>query len=193
MKAITIFMLAAAAFAATIATAESQTVVTNNAGLAHDCFIGAKTGRSPRNGIESCTEALKSEWLSVKDKAATYDNRGVMQDALGRTEDAVADFNMSITLNEKLGDPYVNLGSMLIKKGAYQAALEQINKGMDLGISFPHIGFYDRALAEQSLGHYKEAYYDYKHVLELEPDFTQAAEQLKVFTVVPKLKTQTPS
>jgi tetratricopeptide (TPR) repeat protein len=82
-----------------------------------------------------------------------------------------------------LGDPYVNLGAMLIKKGQYAEALVQINKGIDLGMAFPHIGYYDRAVAEQMLGRYKEAYYDYKKVLELEPNFAMASERLKDFTV----------
>jgi hypothetical protein len=33
------------------------------------------------------------------------------------------------------------------------------------------------------LGRYKEAYYDYKKVLELEPNFAMASERLKDFVV----------
>src|SRR6185437_11216598 len=57
------------------------------------------------------------------------------------------------------------------------------NKGIELGVSFPHIGYYDRAVAYQLLGRYKEAYYDYKKVLEIEPNFTQASDRLKDFVV----------
>jgi tetratricopeptide (TPR) repeat protein len=121
--------------------------------------------------------------LTRKDKAGTYDNRGVILDMLGRTEEAAADFNMAIALDPNLGDPYVNLGAMLIKKGQHEEALTQINKGIDLGMAFAHIGYYDRAVAEQMLGRFKEAYYDYKKVLELEPNFTMASERLKDFTV----------
>ena len=85
-----------------------------------------------------------------------------------------------------MGDAYVNLGSMLIKKRQFPEALDQINKGLALGMSLPHVGYYDRALAHQALGHYKEAYFDYKKVLELEPTFQQAEERLKDFTVVRK-------
>jgi tetratricopeptide (TPR) repeat protein len=72
---------------------------------------------------------------------------------------------------------------MMIKKRQYVEALDHINKGLELGMGFPHIGYYDRAVAEQMMGRYKEAYYDYKKVLELEPDYTQASERLKDFTV----------
>ena len=115
--------------------------------------------------------------------AATYDNRGVMLDQLGHVERAAADFNKAIEIQPDLGDPYVNLGAMLIKKKEYAAALDQINKGMDLGMSFPHLGYYNRAITEQMLGRYKEAYYDYKKVLELEPNFIMASERVKDFVV----------
>ena len=72
---------------------------------------------------------------------------------------------------------------MLIKQGRHEEALGQINKGIDLGMAFVHIGYYNRAVAEQLLGRFKESYYDYKKVLEIEPSFKLASERLKDFTV----------
>jgi tetratricopeptide (TPR) repeat protein len=165
------------------ATVQAQTVLTVGSGLAHDCFVHAKTGSQLREGAVICNQALNHDILSKKDRAGTYDNRGVILDMLGRTEEAAADFNQAIALDATLGDPYVNLGAMLIKKGQHEEALNHINKGIDLGMAFLHIGYYDRAVAEQLLGRFKEAYYDYKKVLELEPDFKMASERLKDFTV----------
>lgn len=164
--------------------ARAQTVISINMGLAHDCFVYAKAEANPQQGIDVCNQSLKIEMLNIRDRAATYDNRGVMLDALGRTDSAAQDFNMSIKLDPQLGDPYVNLGSMQIKQKQYQDALDNINKGLSLRMDFPHIGYYDRAVAEEMLGRYKESYYDYKKVLELEPSFSQAAERLKDFVVV---------
>jgi len=178
-----IALLAVMCIAAFPASTTAQTVVTHGVGLAHDCYIYARAGNDPRSGIGVCDDALKHEMLTAKDQAATYDNRGVMLDAIGRVDEAAEDFNAAIRLDPKLGDPYVNLGSMLIKKRQYEAALDHINKGLDLGLNFPHIGYYDRAVAEQLMGRYKEAYYDYKKVLELEPSYAPATERLKDFTV----------
>ncbi|HWU55872.1 MAG TPA: tetratricopeptide repeat protein, partial [Rhizomicrobium sp.] len=164
--------------------AGAQVVLTVGTGQAHQCFLYAKSGTNLLQGVTTCDGALEHDALSKKDRAGTYDNRGVINDLLGRTEKAADDFNMAIELDPTLGDPYVNLGAMLIKKGQHEAALVQINKGLDLGMAFPHIGYYDRAVAEQMLGRYKEAYYDYKKVLELEPNFAMASERLKDFTVV---------
>jgi len=175
--------LLAACLLAPIPQAQAQVVISVGNGQAHQCFLYAKAGNSSPDAVQTCTGALQTDILSKKDRAGTYDNRGVILDMLGRTEEAAYDFNMAISLDPTLGDPYVNLGAMLIKKGQHEAALAQINKGLDLGMAFTHIGYYDRAVAEQLLGRFKEAYYDYKKVLELEPNFTMASERLKDFTV----------
>ena len=179
MKLQTLVLTAALAAAG---PAAAQIIVTQETGWAHDCFIHAKTGQA-FDGIGACDLAIKREALSRRDLAATYDNRGVMLDQLGHIGRASDDFNMAIRIQPDLGDPYVNLGVMLIKEKKYEEALGQINKGMDLGMGFPHLGYYNRAIAEQMLGRYKEAYYDYKKSVELEPSFAAAEERLKDFTV----------
>jgi tetratricopeptide (TPR) repeat protein len=177
------YRIAAILLAAGTISAGAQTVVTRNVGLAHDCYVYARAGIDPHDGVDVCNESLKREMLNTKDRAATFDNRGVMLDQLGRTDAALADFNATIALDPALGDPHVNLGSMLIKKRQYEEALVDINQGLDLGMGFPHIGYYDRAVAEEMMGRYADAYHDYKKVLEIEPDYQQAAERLKDFTV----------
>ena len=178
-----VLFLGAALLGAAVAPAGAQTIVSMGKGLAHDCFAYAKAGVDPYDGVQVCNQSIDNEPLTVKDRAATCDNRGVMLDQLGRLEKAADDFHQSMALDPKLGDPHVNLGSVLIKQKRYDEALVSINKGLDLGVSFPHIGYYDRAVAYQLLGRYKEAYYDYKKTLELEPNFTQASDRLKDFTV----------
>jgi tetratricopeptide (TPR) repeat protein len=172
--------------------AGAQIMVSVGKGHAHDCFVYAKAGLHLEDGVAACDQALKEDLLIPRDRAATYDNRGVLLDQLGQTEKAAADFHMASTLNETVGDPHVNIGSMLIKQRRYSDALAEINKGLDLGMSFPHIGYYDRAIAEEMLGSYKEAYYDFKKVLEIEPDYAPATERLKDFivTTVPASKNQ---
>jgi tetratricopeptide (TPR) repeat protein len=167
----------------TAGTAGAQVIVTTGVGYAHDCFALAKAGTDPFDGVEACNQAIQHEPLTTKDRAATYDNRGVMLDQLGKTDRAESDFNKASSLDASLGDPHINLGSMLIKQRHYDEALVEINKGIDLGVSYPYVGYYDRAVAYEMMGRYKESYFDYKKVLELEPHFTQAAERLKDFTV----------
>jgi tetratricopeptide (TPR) repeat protein len=174
------------------APAGAQTIVSVGRGYAHDCFTYAKAGNDPYDGVSVCDQALKDEVLTIRDRAATFDNRGVMLDLLGRTDKAASDFHMASSLNESLGDPHVNLGSMLIKERRYSDALDEINKGLELGMSFAHIGYYDRAIAEEMLGHFKESYFDFKKVLELEPGYAPATERLKDF-IVTTVPAKTPS
>ena len=164
--------------------AQAQTVVTMGKGYAHDCFAYAKAATDPYDGVEVCNQAIRFETMIIKDRAATYDNRGVMLDQLGKGDKAAEDFRQAMALDPTLGDPYVNLGSVQIKQKRFDEALDNINKGIELGVSFPQIGYYDRAVAYQIMGRYKEAYFDYKKVLELDPNFKQASERLKDFTVV---------
>jgi tetratricopeptide (TPR) repeat protein len=183
MKVHPLHLAASLAVLLAFGPAGAQTIVTLGKGYAHDCFVYAKAGADPFDGVSVCDQALKDEVLTTKDRAATFDNRGVMLDLLGKTDKAADDFNMASRLNESLGDPHVNLGSMLIKERRYTDALTEINKGLDLGMSFPFIGYYDRAIAEEMMGSYKESYYDFKKVLEIEPNYGPAAERLKDFIV----------
>jgi len=81
-----------------------------------------------------------------------------------------------------LSDHPRNVADDVLAQGN-NSSLVQIDKGLALGMSFPHIGYYDRAVAYQLMGRYKEAYYDYKKVLEIEPTFAAASERLKDFVV----------
>ena len=172
-----------AVFALAPKAAHAQTIVSMGQGLAHDCFIYAKAGMRPREGLVVCDQAIAREAMMTKDRAATFDNRGVILDRLGETDRAAADFRQAMVLDPTLGDPHVNLGSMLIKEKRYDDALARINQGIALGVSFPQIGYYNRAVAYHQMGKFKEAYYDYKKALEIDPSFTMASEHLKDFVV----------
>ena len=47
------------------------------------------------------------------------------------------------------------------------------------------IGFYNRALTHEKLGDLQSAYEDFRSALQINPEFTQASEQIARFTVVP--------
>jgi len=162
--------------------AQAQVVVSEGMGASRDCYIHARFGFNPAVGVKTCSIALDQP-LTAYDRAATYDNRGIILNRLERLDQAASDFNRAIALQPDLGDAYVNSGSILIKKKSYEEALVQINKGLALEVSFPEIGYYNRALALELLGRHREAYYDYRKALELEPTFTPASERLANFVV----------
>jgi len=153
------------------------------AGLAHDCFLIAKAGNDAARGIATCDEALAEGALDPGQRAGTYINRAVMKVALGHVDDAMRDYDEGIAIKPDLGDGYVDRGAALIIFKRYDDAMTDINKGIALGLSYEHVGYYNRAVAEFYLGRITESYYDYKKALEIAPDFAPAAQQLKNFVV----------
>ena len=153
-------------------------------GLGSACYQAAEFGADPRAAIETCTNALTLEPLSMVDRAATYINRGILRARAGDTDNALDDYNAGLGLDGSLGDGYVDRGTVYILMHRYDDALKDINKGIEIGAHKPHIAYYDRAIVNEAMGDIKGAYMDYKKAVELEPDFTLASDQLTHFKVV---------
>lgn len=165
-------------------TAPAHALVTVvGAGMAHDCFIAAKAGVNLRAGIAVCNMALAEEALSTRARAGTYINRAVMKVALGQIDDAMADYNSGLALDPELGDGYVDRGAALITLKRYEEAITDIDKGIGLGQTYEHVGYYNRGVAEFFLGRVTQSYYDFKKASEIAPEFAPAREQLKNFVV----------
>jgi tetratricopeptide (TPR) repeat protein len=167
---------------ACIAPANAVVMVLGNE-LAHDCFLIAKSGTDPVNGIATCTSALENQALSPHDRAGTFVNRGAIKIALGRVDDAMNDYNTGIAILPGLADAYVDRAGAFIMQKKFDEAMTDVNHGIDLGPTYPFVGYYNRAVAEQLTGKLKEAYFDYQKTLELEPKFAPAADRLKDFVV----------
>ena len=165
--------------------ANAFVVVVGNS-LGHDCFMAAKAsvvGGNVDDGLATCTVALTDGGLTTHDRAATFINRGVLRHAKGLYDAAMEDYQDGINIMPDLGDAYVDRAAALIWMKRYDEAIVDVNKGIALGLSYPHLGYYNRAVAEELKGDFKASYFDFKKVLELEPTFQQATDQLKNFTV----------
>ena len=184
MRSVSILFVVSALAASTLPA--SALVMVLGTGIAHDCFLQAKFATDPGRGVAICNRALEEEDLTNSDRAATYVNRGVLEAALGQNDRAMRDYNYALRLSPNLGDAYVDLGAALIFLKNYDEALAAINKGMALGLNYPHVGYFNRGVVEEIKEQFKEAYLDYKHALELEPSFSPASERLKFFTVITK-------
>jgi len=184
----TLSVLTALLCAPVAANAQSVVSYSANNSLPHDCYVSAltlvKTGsRLALDGIRTCDAALNSA-LNQKDRAATYDNRGILHQASKAYAAAWDDFDASIRLNPELGDAWLNRGAALLQMRKPDDALTDIQHGVSLGPSLPQIGYFDLGVAHQTLGHIPEAYAAYKQALAADPDFTPASEALKNFRVV---------
>ena len=159
--------------------------------IGHACYAAAERPFGAANGEQTCTLALNDGAISLRDRAATYINRGVIRISMQQYDGALRDFERAIAEGEHLSAPdlgvaYVDRAAVLNSLKRYQEARDSASKGIDLGTSRPEIGYYERAIAAESLGDFKAAYYDYKQAVAIGPGLTLASEQLKRFRVVPK-------
>jgi len=178
-------MIGAAALAALSGTQANAAITVLGVSLAHNCYQAAEFGGDSTQGVATCTYALDAP-MSTGDRAATYINRGILKARAMDPEGALEDYNHGLSLNNTLGEGYVDRGATLIVLKRYQDALNDINKGIGIGAKRMEIAYYDRAIADEALGDVRGAYLDYRKAVEISPDFPLASEQLARFRVVHK-------
>jgi tetratricopeptide (TPR) repeat protein len=139
---------------------------------------------SPAFAVETCTEALEIETLSVRDMAATHNNRGVVLLGMaGEVPTAQQDFVQASKILPQLGESYVNLGAALVSQRRYADAITEIEKGMALGVEEPWKAHFNRAVARENLGNVAGAYEDFKMAAELRPNWEPPTTELARFQV----------
>jgi tetratricopeptide (TPR) repeat protein len=174
--------LAALAVAAAPSAQAAVTVLGN--GVAHSCYQFAEYGGNPTDGINTCTFALEQTTLSVKDRAATYINRGILRARREDADGALADYDRGLAMDANLAEGYVDRGAVMIVLRRYDDAVSEIDKGISLGADRLQIAYYDRGIADEALGNIRAAYEDYKKAAQIQPDFRLALDQLTRFRVV---------
>lgn len=175
--------LAALVGAASVAGSADGAVVVLGGQLAEACSRAAMAGEYGRQHEDLCTMALDTENLRPRDRAGTLVNRGVMRIRRKEWSDALDDLRVAERLKSNMGEIYVNRGAVYIAQGKFEESLEQISKGMALGVEEPAKAYYNRALAYESVGDVKAAYFDYKKSVELDPKWGEAERELRRFTV----------
>ena len=186
MRFRTLSVIAFSAIAVSVAPGAQAAVTVLGNGVAHSCFEFAEFAGNPADGVATCTFALEQTTLSVKDRAATYINRGILLSRDAQTQNALADYNRGLTMDADLGEGYVDRGAIMIVLRRYDDAVADFDKGISLGANRLQIAYYDRGIADEALGNIRAAYEDYKKAAEIQPDFTLATQQLTRFRVVRK-------
>jgi len=186
----------AALFLASPAFADAVVVLGD--GPERMCYLSAKTGIDSMMGLDHCNAALNTP-LVQHDRAATYVNRGVIEQKLGRIDAAMADYNECLRMIPDQPDAFINRGVAWMTQGKLDAALADIEKGVALGPTEPALGYFDRAIAyeklaaavpegEQRQAYLQKAYADYQRAIKEAPGFTAASNALARFRVVPRAK-----
>ncbi len=149
------------------------------------CYQAARTGLDSVAGIGHCNMALGNP-LIISDRVATLVNRGVILHKLQRVQSAMDDFNNALRIMPEQADAYINRGVARLTLNEFDAALADIQRGIELGPSEPALAYFNRAIAYERIGRIPEAYYDYQRALKAAPDFAAAAAALSRFTVRPR-------
>ena len=73
--------------------ANAQVVMTHGTVLGQSCYLQTRINGDAVRALETCTLALERDLMGANDRAATFDNRGVILDRMQRLEEAQADFD----------------------------------------------------------------------------------------------------
>lgn len=156
-------------------------------GQARACSDAAKhasaTGVSELGGLYACGVALDSEPLSLRDRAATYVNRGILYICRSEFPEAIRDYDTAIAMLPTLGEAWADRGAARIAMHQYEDGIGDIEHGIMLTLSEPEKAYYNRAVAREALGDLKGAYLDFLKASQLKPDWPLARDQLNRFTV----------
>ena len=110
----------------------------------------------------------------MRDKAATFVNRGVLHVADENYQKAVDDYATAMELYPGFGAIYVNRGNLFFLGESYKSAIAEYDKALDMGVTQIHVAHLNRGMAYEKLGEFQKALSDYQVALELAPEWTAA-------------------
>ncbi|HYC55639.1 MAG TPA: tetratricopeptide repeat protein [Candidatus Binatia bacterium] len=177
------YLLAALLAAVSVPAIGAVTVV--GASSARMCFEAADSPALPTiRDLRQCDTAFQEEALSQRDTVATHVNRGILRLRRGDVDAAIADFDTAIRLDPQQPEAYLNKGAALIRLNNPAEALGLFTVALEHNTERPEIAHFGRAIANETLGNVREAYYDYRRASELDPDWQDPRTELARFRVV---------
>ncbi|MEV7804567.1 tetratricopeptide repeat protein [Microbispora sp. NPDC088329] len=102
-----------------------------------------------------------------------FANRAQLLARLGRTEEALADFDRAIAIDPGFPDHYLDRGNLLFEMGRADEALADYETAMRVSPPLPE-AYYNRAELRLAAGDLDGARADLDHVLDLDPGYLDA-------------------
>lgn len=164
------------------ASAEAA-VVTTGSPYAEDCYRAALVQRDDVHALERCNTALREDFLTRRDRAATLVNRGIIHLYRGSFHDALRDFDAAIAAYPNLAEGHVHRGVALNAFHDWRGAIESLDRGLQLEPEEPAKAHFNRAIAHEELGDVAAAYHDYRRAAELAPEWSPPQRELTRFQV----------
>jgi len=107
------------------------------------------------------------------ERAINHNNEGVRQGALGRADEAIAEYNKAIGLDPTLDQAYVNRGGVFNRLGQYQNAIQDYTEALRLVPGYA-VAYYNRGIAHIGLAQYSDAVEDLDEAISLDPGYGPA-------------------
>ena len=151
----------------------SMDVITGNS-YARTCYraagIAARIHYTSKKELMACDMAMNFGAMSLRDRAATLTNRGIIYMALENYESAIKDYSDALKLKPEFGEIHVNIGNVYFLGKVFDKAIEEYTTAIELETTKIHIAHINRGMAYESLGDFDNAETDYRLVMELFPD-----------------------
>ena len=220
MRVLTLFSAMATVLAsATIHAQPASPLTIINGGYAQQCSLAARNPQAASGimitgsrviipPIRLCTLAIQ-EGGETANRAASYNNRGVLHFEAANYDDALADFTEAVHLDDTLTFAHINRGNIFNLREQWAQAISAFNRAIELGIQ-PRSGsvgettessasrqaskvrevrelaraHFNRGIAHENLEQLREAYLDYLRASELAPEWEEPHKELERFEVV---------
>lgn len=125
-----------------------------------------------------CDKALDNRNTLKNDRKKTLINRGIILNRRGDLNEALADFNKAIELDEEVAEAYLNRGNTWFYAQRYDDAMADYEKALALDISKPWAAWYNVGLVHDARNESEKAQEAYRKSLELKPDFALAQRKI---------------
>ena len=182
-RALPILFSVQLALAATATQAQSVTVI-GGGQAARNCYmaatIAAQMHTASSADVRECTFALEHTSLRLHDIVATLINRGVIYVAMEEYDLAIRDYDRAYSISPDVAEIHVNRGNLLFMSRIFDQAITEYTRAIELDLPKLYIAFYNRGLTYEKMGELEKAADDYRHALELMPDWSRAREKLEL-------------
>jgi tetratricopeptide (TPR) repeat protein len=162
--------------------AQSVTIL-GDSGDARECYFSAGIAIQMQNTssseIETCSRALSLGNLRLRDKAATYVNRGILYAANEQYQEAVKDYERAMKLYPEFGAIYVNRGNLFFLGQSYDSAILEYTKALNLDLRQDYVAYLNRGMAYEKLGKLSNAESDYRLAIKMAPEWSVAKSKLE--------------
>jgi tetratricopeptide (TPR) repeat protein len=159
----------------------SMDVLTGDS-YARDCYraasVAARIHYTSHEDLESCEFALRFSAMSLRDRAATLTNRGIIRMSLEDYEAAIQDYSSALKLKPEFGEIYVNIGNVYYMGKVFDKAIEEYTNAIDRQTTKIHIAYLNRGMAYENLEEWDNAEADYRAAMEIIPDAALPAVRL---------------